>query len=129
MTFLDIPNGSPWPAGINARGDIAGINVAYPKIVGFVRDRDGEITYLNVPSPEVTGINDRGDVVGIFGDPNRGGKTCGFVADQNGSITILDVPNSTATYAYSVNNRGEVSGGFDVAGLGSQRRGFVFRMD
>jgi hypothetical protein len=131
VTFLDIPNGYPWPAGINDRGDIAGINVEVQnaKIVGFVRDRDGEIIFLNVPNPEVTGINDRGDVVGIFGDPNRGGKTCGFVADPNGNITIIDAPNSTATYAYSINNRGEVSGGFDVAGLGSQRRGFVFRPD
>jgi hypothetical protein len=131
LTFLDIPNGSPWPAGINDQGDIAGINVEDQgaKIVGFVRNRDGEIMYLNVPNPEVTGINDRGDVVGIFGDPNRGGKICGFVADPNGSITVLDVPNATATYAYSLNNRGEVSGSFDVAGLGSQQRGFVFRPD
>lgn len=129
FTFLDIHNGTPWVAGINDRGDIAGISVNHGSIVGFVRDRDGEIIYLKVPSPEVTGINDRGDVVGIFGDPNRGGKTCGFVADPNGNITILDVPNATATYAYSINNRGEVSGSFDVAGLGSKRRGFLFRQD
>jgi hypothetical protein len=129
FTFLDIPNGTPWVAGLNDREDIAGISVNEGSIVGFVRDRDGEIIYLKVSSPEVTGINDRGDVVGIFGDPSRGGKTCGFVADSNGNITILDVPNATATYAYSINNRGEVSGSFDVAGLGSKRRGFLFRQD
>lgn len=131
VTVFDIPNGSPWPAGINDQGDIAGINVEAQdtKITGFLRDRDGKIMYLGVPGPWVTGLNDRGDVVGFFSDPSRGGKTCGFVADSNGNITILDVPNATATYAYSINNRGEVSGSFDVAGLGSQRRGFVFRPD
>jgi hypothetical protein len=129
FTFLDIQNGTPWVSGINDRGDIAGISVDQDSIVGFVRNRDGETTYLKVPSPEVTGINNRGDVVGLFGDPSRGGKPCGFVADLNGNITILDVPNATATYAYSINNRGEVSGSFDVAGLGSKRRGFLFRPD
>jgi len=129
FTIIDLPNGTPWVAGMNDRGDIAGYYVANQQVFGFLRERSGVLVPLDLSGPGVTGVNDRGEVVGIFADPSRGGKICGFVWEPRGGVTVLDAPNATATYAYSINNRGEVSGGFDVAGLGSQRRGFVFRMD
>lgn len=116
-------------AGINDRGDIAGYYVDQEgNVLGFLLPRSGAPVNLNVPSPEVTGVNNRDEVVGIFEDPTRDGKTCGFVWSPPGRFTVLDVPNTTATYAYSINNRGEISGGFDVAGLGSKRRAFVYRI-
>jgi hypothetical protein len=54
-------------------------------------------------------------------------RKSGLVWNPNGNITVLDAPNASATYAYSVNARGEVSGSFDDTSQGGKRRGFVFR--
>lgn len=130
FTFYDIPDGTPWVSGINDRGEIAGIyvlpstegNVTF----GFYRDSGGAVTDLGIPNPEVTGLNSHGEVVGIFSNAEKGGKTCGFIWRARGKTTILDFPEGTATYAYSINDRGQVAGSIDVAGLGSRRRGFVY---
>jgi probable HAF family extracellular repeat protein len=96
---------------------------------GFLREPDGEITKLDVPGagPFTVpwGINNRGQVVGWYADEdttvNPDGsippdKVHGFVWDD-GEVTELDVPGSLATYAYRMNNRGQVVGAYnDAAG-------------
>jgi uncharacterized membrane protein len=47
----------------------------------------------------------------------------GFVWDE-GRVTKVHVPGSVLTYAFGINNRGEITGGYyDTAGT---QRGFVF---
>jgi len=130
FTILDVPHGTPWVSGINNSGEIAGMYVLPSteggEIFGFFRDQRGTLVDLGIPNPDVTGLNNQGEVVGIFSNPEKDGKTCGFIWSPQGNTTILDYPNAAATYAYSVNDRGQVAGAFDVAGAGSQRRGFVY---
>src|SRR5262249_37838486 len=115
-------------AGINDRGDIAGYYVDQAhNIGGFLLTKDGVAITLNVPGAEGTGVNDREQRVGTLADPAQGGKIGCCVWDPTGKVPVLVVPNWTAPYAYSINNRGEVSGGFDVTGPGSKRGAFVYK--
>jgi uncharacterized membrane protein len=94
-------------AGINDRGQIAGTYYDPGFILGggpppsstvhgFVREPNGTITRIDLPSPfDGTGgtdINDRGQLVGQTADAQ--GRGVGFLRDSDGSVTIIDVPGS-----------------------------------
>ncbi len=66
---------------------------------------------LNVPGAASTvayGINDQGVVTGSY---VSGGEQHGFIY-HNGIYTTLDFPESTGTYITSINNNGDLAGGY-----------------
>ena len=75
---------------------------------GFLLER-GRFAKVNVPGAEGTqlqGINDRGEIVGIYGDTD--GAIHGFHL-RHGRTTTLDAPGATATIPYDVNDRGQIA--------------------
>ena len=81
---------------------------------------DGAISQFQVPGDGHTqfsfaqGINNAGTFVGYY-DDDKGNH--GYI-DQNGTITTLDEPDGDAgeTFAYGINNNGQVSGSFELPG-------------
>jgi hypothetical protein len=68
------------PLGLNARGDIVGRYVAGGITHGFLLDKDGSFTTIDVPGASATealGINPQGDIVGQY---SAGGTSRGFLA-------------------------------------------------
>jgi len=89
--------------------------------IGFTwSQKTGKFTDINFPNgngTEVTGINDRGDVVGLYLDSNN--ATHGF-SKIGSKYTSIDVKGETNTVAWGVNNKGQITvsatnsaGGFD----------------
>src|SRR2546425_1064389 len=61
------------------------------------------------------GINDRGKIVGFYGDVL--GTFHGFLVAK-GTFTTIDVPGSTSTLAFGINGRGQIVGQYkDVGGM------------
>jgi uncharacterized membrane protein len=89
---------------------------------GFLLD-DGVFTTIDAPGATwtgISGINDRGQMIGVYGDTD--GKPHGFLLNQ-GVVTTIDVPGATVTIPFGINNRGEIVGGFiDAWGI---QHGFV----
>jgi len=135
ITTVDLPFTYLRGVGdINDRGQIVGTYIDTDGVFrGFRREPDGEITPIDVPGAGTLplGIDNAGRVVGYYGDegttPNPDGsfppnKIHGFLWDE-GRVTTLDVPGSLATYAFRLNNRGQITGGYyDPAGT---QHGFV----
>jgi len=135
ITTVDLP--FPYLRGvgdINDRGQLVGTYIDSDGLFrGFRREPDGEITPVDVPGAGTLplGINNQGQVVGISADegttPNPDGsfppyKLHGFYWDD-GRVNTVDFPGSIATYAFGINNRGQISGGYyNTAGT---QRGFV----
>ncbi|MDQ7908306.1 hypothetical protein RB614_27645 [Phytohabitans sp. ZYX-F-186] len=113
-------------AGINDSGQISGEYFGPSSESGFLRDRRGAITKIDIPgatATEVVKINDRGVVAGAYSrtvsflsDPD--GMAHGFLLDR-GKVTTIDVPGAAQTEASSVNDRGQVVGIY-VSGAGDQ---------
>jgi uncharacterized membrane protein len=136
ITTVDVPFPNLRGIGdINDHGEFVGTYIdAAGGVRGFRREPDGEFTPVDVPGAGTLplGINNRGQVVGIYGDEgtvnNPDGsypryRVHGFVWDER-RVTKVDVPGSVLTYAFGINNRGEITGGYyDTAGT---ERGFVF---
>jgi uncharacterized membrane protein len=57
-----------------------------------------------------TGINEKGEVVGEYGDVDPPGHFHGFVRDPNGTITTFDPPGSASTFAFGINDEGAITG-------------------
>jgi hypothetical protein len=118
-TPFNVP-GSGYTAafGINNRGDIVGDYADATSNYGFLRDRDGSFTKINLPGGNTAtlGINDQRQVVGAYGDRK------GYVRDPDGDTTIIEVPGSKLTVVFSINNRGEMVGEYDDAN--NVRHGF-----
>ena len=95
-------------------GSYVDADVAYH---GFLRDRAGRFTTIDIPGAKGTGIyriNDRGQIVGRYSqthaniqDPNAIQR--GFLLDH-GRLTRIDVPGAAETQAVGINNRGQVVG-------------------
>jgi probable HAF family extracellular repeat protein len=111
------------PLGINDRGDIAGAYDDGKGDHGFMRDRRGRITTIDVPGARGTAaqkINNRGQIAGVYSDTSPDKQvppTRGFLLDR-GKFTRIDVPGAVQTRAVGINNRGQVVGEYiDVAGM------------
>jgi probable HAF family extracellular repeat protein len=114
------------PAGLNNRGKVAGTYVtadADATYHGFVRDRRGRFTSIDIAGAKATAvskINDGGQIVGRYYEsaPFRppDGRPRGFLLDH-GRLTRIDVPGAVYTQAVGINNRGHVVGEYlDSAG-------------
>jgi probable HAF family extracellular repeat protein len=106
--------------GINDRGEIAGEFITPTREYGFLRDKRGRISRIDVPGAagiQVEKINNRGQIVGAYNetspflpDPNAGSR--GFVLAR-GRLTKIDVPRATSTVAHGINDRGHVVGVYE----------------
>ena len=133
VTRFDVPGAREVLAkGINNRGQVVGEYVddtAVPgasgllpagSVHGFIRRPNGRISAFDVPFAylhDIGDINDRGQIVGYYDDPDRpynlGG---GFLRERDGRITKLDVPGALSTNPRCVNDRGQVVGSYVDAG-------------
>jgi probable HAF family extracellular repeat protein len=123
VTKFDAPTAvtETGPNSINNRGQIVGgYKEAGNATHGFLRDRAGRFTTIDVPGAKGTGIyriNDRGQIVGRYSqthtdiqDPDSIAR--GFLLDR-GSLTRIDVPGAAETQAVGINNRGQVVGEYE----------------
>ncbi len=98
--------------GINGSCTLAGWCVNSSGVqIGFTWSRaKGTFTDINFPNgigTEVTGINDRGDVVGLYFDSS--GVQHGFEKKAGGSYQSIDVTGDTSTVAWGINNMGQIT--------------------
>jgi hypothetical protein len=134
VTDFDAPGGGQiLVKGINNRGQVTGeyidASVTAPgpdgllppgTVHGFVRDPDGTIATFDVPFPylhDIGDINDRGQIVGYYNDPDRPLNLAGgFLRQPDGRITRIDVPRALETTPRCIDNRGRVYGDYIDAG-------------
>jgi probable HAF family extracellular repeat protein len=124
---IDAPaanGGSTEPMRINDRGAIVGSFRADPSCQdtlparGFVRDQHGRYTTIHVSGAvrtQATGINNRGQVVGDYLNPD--GTVHGYRWDH-GRVTTIDGPAGASTVTVlDINDRGQMVGVYaDAAG-------------
>jgi probable HAF family extracellular repeat protein len=140
FTTIDAPDGtSTWATDIDDSGRIVGISFG-AVVRGFLRDAQGAFTPIDAPAappppgrPELPatqplGLNNRGQIVGIFGDSEG---THAFLLD-NGVFTTLDAPDSIgSTLLLDINDGGQLAGAYDIEGHGvlQDRRGNFTTID
>jgi probable HAF family extracellular repeat protein len=118
--------------GINDRGEIAGEFITRTREYGFLRDKRGRISRIDLPGAagvQVDKVNNRGQIVGAYNqtspflpDPNAGSR--GFVLTR-GRLTKIDVPRATSTVAHGINDRGQVVGIYEDGD--GRDHGFLWR--
>jgi probable HAF family extracellular repeat protein len=98
---------------------------------GFLLD-DGRFRTIEVPGSQVvtepTGINDRGEIVGYYGDANLTQQA--FRRDRRGRYETIRVPGAAITAALEINERGQIAGTYSDTGTflrepPARPRGFV----
>jgi uncharacterized membrane protein len=122
-TTLSVPgSANTFAYGINSSGLIVGTaNSLGAGTFGFIRIDDlyTPITVPGASGTTVREINDAGQIVGYSAD--AAGRETGFVitggestesAFSESSFIPISVPGSCSTFAYSLNNRGEIAGYF-----------------
>jgi probable HAF family extracellular repeat protein len=82
------------------------------------------VTVPGAGSVVAAAINNAGSVAGFFTDP--AGRAEGFVLTPGGQLSVLGFPHATATRATGINDAGEVVGGYQLAGTGSETHGFTW---
>ena len=103
-----------YAVAINDSGNIAGyyFDANYVEH-GFLRDRHGSITTIDVPQATATlalSINAEGEIVGSY---QTSGVTGSFLRSIEGALTVLTLPDGTPLQALSINAAGEITG--DIA--------------
>ncbi|MGA3118777.1 MAG: PEP-CTERM sorting domain-containing protein [Syntrophobacteraceae bacterium] len=116
FTPLSDPAGQPTIAtGINNIGQVVGYYGAGATWSGFIYNK-GVFSTLDYPGvtasgyTEPWGINDKGQVVGIYNLTSHGPDgTYGYIY-SGGIFTTINFPESTFTFAYGINDRGQIVG-------------------
>lgn len=139
ITTLDLPFAYLHAVrDINDHGQIAGYyfdpGKPYNFGGGFLGEPDGQVIPVDVPGAGgftfPFSINDRGQVAGWYAEQgttlNPDGsippsKVHGFVWDH-GKVTRIDVPGAAGTFAYGINNSGQIAGSYQDA---SGEHGFL----
>jgi hypothetical protein len=107
---------NPTAAGINNRGDIAGFGTgASAQVVGYLLQRDCQVTILSVPGSSMTqalGVNDNDEVVGVYQvGSGSSAMTHGFTWTPQRGFQTVDDPNGVgATTINGVNDEGQLVG-------------------
>jgi uncharacterized membrane protein len=96
---------------INNLGEAIGQAVAGPsRRFLYAKHKFTTLVVPGISNANILGLNDQGAMVGFY--VNASLSTLGFVY-QNGSVQDeLEFPGSNTTYAYSINNSGELAGFF-----------------
>jgi probable HAF family extracellular repeat protein len=110
------------PLGINDRGEMGGAYDDGNGDHGFMRDRRGRITTIDVPGARGTAamkINNRSQITGVYSDTSPDTQDLnaperGFLLDR-GKLTRIDVPGAVQTRAVGINDRGQVVGEYTDA--------------
>jgi uncharacterized membrane protein len=134
LTSFEVPGtrGDILVEGNNNRGQVVGEYVdtgaapgpdgLFPpgSVHGFIRQRSGRISTFDVPFPylhDVADINDRGQIVGYYDDPDRPyNLEGGFLREPDGEIVSLEVTGALSTTPRCINNKGQVVGSYVDAG-------------
>jgi hypothetical protein len=129
LTLFDIPGSAGFTAanGINEKGTIVGnYFTSDTKFHGFV----GQIGHFetvdwpNAPYTNLTGINARGELLGIFNFNGAPGNLYHSFTDSNGHMMKLpDVAGSPYTIANGINDRGDIVGYSSAGGFLLHRNG------
>jgi uncharacterized membrane protein len=105
--------------GINDRGVMVGAYAAGGTVHGFVRDRHGKFRTVDYPGAAETvlsEVNERGQIVGAYGDDVGSGTPHDFLLDQ-GDYTPIEFPGAPDSFVDDVNSRREIVGYYlDAAG-------------
>jgi hypothetical protein len=105
--------------GINDRGVMVGAYAAGGTVHGFVRDRHGKFRTVDYPGAAETvlsEVNERGQIVGAYGDDVGSGTPHDFLLDH-GDYTSIEFPGASDSFVDDVNNRREIVGYYlDAAG-------------
>lgn len=103
------------PFGINDKGEIVGYAYGNDGYQGFL-DKNGIFSVVSDPGVTVPGdglivptdINDKGQIVGSFGNE-------GFI-ETNGVFDFINISNAEDTEIRSINNKGDIVGEADFGG-------------
>jgi uncharacterized membrane protein len=113
FTFVDVLGAEA--AGINPQGDIVGFYIDGTANHGFLLDKEGILTTIDVPGASITrarGISPQGDIVGFY----IVGSTSHSFLLHEGRVTIIDVPGASFTRARAISPQGDIVGFYGVAG-------------
>jgi probable HAF family extracellular repeat protein len=109
LTTFSVPGvARTYVGGINNAGTVVGsFDDANGQRHGYLRSPDGDFTIFDVPgfvgNTQPEGINNLGDVVGTAG-------LHGFLRTADGTFVVLDVPGSPRTFAFDINDNGQIVG-------------------
>lgn len=126
FTAIDPPGSTATSAfAVNDFGAIVGAFIDASGILhGFQRSPSGTYTTIDfpgVPDSQLTGINDFGEIAGAYDFGNLASTKCPGPACQAFSFSLSSgqftpfadpVADPTLTFAFSINNRGEIAGLF-----------------
>lgn len=123
-TPLDVFGYSSSALGINDQGAVVGTfydGVSYSRSFLYQDGAYSEVTIANATSVAVFGINNSGLMSGLY-TASPGSDYHGFIGDGE-HFTTIDVPGALGTWAYGLNDLGQVVGGFGNSSGG--RSGFI----
>jgi len=126
IKVLDIPAATQITAnGINDHGQVVGqFTDQNGGVHGFLWEADSfcQVDYPGMSAVNLYKINNLGQFVGSANDPS--GTTHGFFCDRGTFSPPLTHPGAAATYAFGINDRGEIAGTFYAAAGG---HGFLYK--
>jgi hypothetical protein len=122
-SLLTVDSGAQqtWLRGLNDRGQAVGLAVEGDSYQPFCCNMKGEITPLSIPIAGATlifptAINNRGDIVGIYGD--EAGSLHGFLRKSSGTVTTIDYVDEQVvavdTYLTGINDLGQIVGAYGL---------------
>src|SRR5437588_3499300 len=99
---------------INRNGTVAGVYIDSSYTAhGFVRSANGHITEFDAPGLQgtvVTGINSSGQIIGNAANTYQNRFNYAYLRNPDGQFVLLYTPDAVSTFAWGINDSGEISG-------------------